>query len=174
MAGSRDTNPQLTAMQETLESLRREFLSCVLFLEGDTPFRILRVPRVTFESRYVMAQFNGVLVEHKPLTVHLLDMANAEAVDHTSLLSADIGGLANVDIGVAAFYSNEPLNLDSLKRMFAGANDLASLHADLLSAVVAYLGFDHDAFFTFESRDTALVEEVLKSARLPRGREVPK
>jgi len=171
LAGVTGVNPQLAAMERTVEMLRRESATCLLFLEGDSPPQIAGATCASFESRYVMDQHNGNLVEYRVSVVHLIDATNADKINYAQLLSADVDDLVNVDIGVAVFFSNVALRLDQVKEAFGSAESIESLRKKLHSIVTAYFGFDHDAFFTFESRDGDLVEEALRSARLRRGRD---
>jgi hypothetical protein len=157
-------------MERTLERLRREFATCLLFLEGDSPPPIAGATGASFESRYVMAQHNGKFVDHVSV-VHLVDATNADKISYAPLLSADVDDRVDVDIGVAVFFSKVALRLDQVKEAFESAESTESLRKKLHSIVTAYLGFDHDAFFTFESRDGDLVEEALRSARVGRGRD---
>jgi len=171
LAGVTGANPQLAAMERTVERLRHEFATCLLFLQGDSPPRIAGATCASFESRYVMDQHNGNLVEYRVSVVHLIDATNADKISYAQLLSADVDDLVDVDIGVAVFFSNVALRLDQVKEAFESAESIESLRTKLHSIVTAYFGFDHDAFFTFESRDGDLVEKALRSARVRRGRD---
>jgi len=165
--GVQGGDPQLAAMAMTLESMRNDFASSIMFLEGDPVPRLTGVPQVGFESRYVMGQHNGQLVDYRPTPLNLLEVSNLDRTTFAGLVSTCV----DAHIGVATFFSRDALRIDRLKEAFKEAGSLESLRLKLLSSITVLLGFDHDAFFTLESRDADFVEQVLKSARLERKRE---
>ena len=110
---------------------------------------------------------------YKPTLLHLLDVSASDTVNFAGLASAEVDTHRDVDIGVATLFSNEAVPMGRLKEAFGEAASLESLRSKLLSLTSVFLGFDHDAFFTLESRDADFVEEVLKSARLNRERKPP-
>jgi len=173
LAGVADDDPQLVALERTLETMRRDFAGCFILLEGVSSSRPATVPQLDFESKYVMGQHNGKLVAYKPTLLHLLDVSASDTVNFAGLASAEVDTHRDVDIGVATLFSNEAVPMDRLKEAFGEAMSLESLRSKLLSLTTVFLGFDHDAFFTLESRDADFVEEVLKSARLDRERKPP-
>jgi len=165
--GAQGGNPQLAAMGMTLESMRNHFAASIMFLEGNPVPRLPGVPQVGFESRYVMGQHNGQLVDYRPTLLNLLEVSNLDRTTFAGLVSASV----DAHVGAATFFSREALRIDRLKEAFKDAGSLESLRLKLLSTITVFLGFDHDAFFTLESRDADFVEEVLRSARLERKRE---
>jgi hypothetical protein len=173
LSGVADDDPQLVALERTLESMRRDFPGCFVLLEGDSSSRPATVPHLDFESKYVVGQHNGKLVAYKPTLLHLLDVSTSDTVNFAGLVSAVVDTHRDVDIGVATLFSNEVVPMDRLKETFGEAVSLESLRSKLLSLTTVFLGFDHDAFFTLESRHADFVEEVLRSARLDRERKPP-
>lgn len=169
--GDLSGNAQLSSLEATLESLRHEFPTSAILLEGDSAPPLTGAFHVSFESRYVMDQHNGRFVECRPTLLHLFDISKVEKVNFAGLVSADVDDHVGVDIGVATFFSKEALRLDRLKADIEGSKSLESLHLKIVSAITAFLGFDHDAFFTLKSRDADFVEEVMKSARLEHARK---
>lgn len=146
----------LAAMSLTLDSLRHTFSSCVLLIDGDIPESLLGAYRLPLESRYTVGGHNGRLVQCAVRPVHFLDVSSVDALDYAGML------LSLPSAALFSLTSRSPL--EPVKAGFDKAVNLESLRASLFSIIAAYIGFDHDAFFTFETRDAAMVREALRSA----------
>src|SRR5207247_8077199 len=56
LAGVADDDPQLVALERTLETMRRDFAGCLILLEGVSSSRPATVRQLDFERTYVMGR----------------------------------------------------------------------------------------------------------------------
>ena len=157
-------NPQLRALGKALETLRREFASSVLMVDGEPPEYVLAYPFIRIVSRYGVAEHNGGLFSSRAsLTVLLVDIRAAASLNYPDIAdrpqsqrpcySAGLYGMESLDLGVVAAEFRQAISIDDLRNR-------------LMLRFTAYMGFDHDAFFTFETKDEGVIADVLKS-RVP-------
>ncbi|HKZ48643.1 MAG TPA: hypothetical protein VJ397_07650 [Thermoplasmata archaeon] len=149
-------DPQLMALSNTLNSLRLELPSSVLFTEGPVPGTLEDFPQVRFQSRYRLEEHNGGIFA-APSVVRLIDLAGSGTIDFASLVSAEPSA--------AVFFSRGDHTCEAIQAELQSAPSLDELGARLFAKVTAYCGFDHDAFFTFETQDEGLLADVLRSAQ---------
>lgn len=152
-------NPQVAALGKTLDAARHELPFSALLLDGDPATPLPEWPHIRFESRYRLEEHNGRMGAYGKGMVQLLDASDRQPLDYSSLLRATSSA--------AMFYMRGTLSLDSLRQPFEKTDSLERFRANLFSHVAAYIGFDHDAFFTFETRETDLVRDALQSAKIP-------
>src|SRR5947208_16543330 len=72
LAGVADDDPQLVALERTLETMRRDFAGCFILLEGVSSSRPATVPQLDFDSKYVIGEHNGKLVAYTHTVLPLL------------------------------------------------------------------------------------------------------
>ena len=153
-------DPQLGALDKSLNRLRGDFASCVLFLDEfrhqGPPPALMNAPQLHFESRFGLQEHNGGMWEYDSVSVRLLDVSGPNSVDFAGLVSSETSA--------AVFYLRTAQTLSALRELFDRVRNLGTLRAELLSVAAVYIGFDHDAFFTLETRDDDLYRDALQSA----------
>jgi len=150
------TGAEWLALNRTLETLRRDFQTCLVLLHRDPPSDFPTKSRIQIKSRYGLSEHNGRLARYPDTTLSILDVSDVKSLNYQALIS---GGYS-----AAALFSTNQLLPETIKQDFENAVGLDALRATLMARVGAYLGFDHDAFFTFETRHAALVRDILQAA----------
>ena len=150
------TGAEWLALGRTLENLRKDFPSCLVLLHENPPSELLTKSRVQIKSRYGLSEHNGRLARYPDTTLHLLDVSDVRSLNYQALVSRGYSA--------AALFLTNQLPLEEVKQEFENAVGVEALRATLIARVGAYLGFDHDAFFTFETRRAALVRDILRDA----------
>ena len=149
-------NRQMYALGKTLESMRRDFASCLLLVSGSLPSALLKNSHLRLESRFGVGEHNGRIEQYPGPYLGFIAESGAEPVDYV--------GLTSPGVSFAALLSAKPPSLQAIKDMVAQATGPGRLRADLLDLIKVYIGFDHDAFFTLETKNAELVREALRSA----------
>ena len=160
-------NSQLTSLSITLERLREVFSSTVLIIDGEPPAPPPDAPRLVVRSRIQVTDHNGELFAGaSPSPLLIVDIHRPGAIDFVRLADDSLHP-------GALLFGHSEMNLQEIGRLFESANALENLRPKIFALAVAYLGFDHEAFFTFETTDTELTREALRVAEIwePRHRQ---
>lgn len=164
VADARGEVAQEEAVRRTFESLRTSFPSCVLVFDGGLPEQFRSIHAQTIRSRYALDQHNGRWVTGGPWELHLVEVAGLPAFDLFDLLEPDPSQASR---GVAALLADGAATPAEYRAAFAEAKDDADLQTRLLRTARATIGFDHECWFSFETRDARLAEEVDRAGVAP-------
>ena len=145
----------MNSLGKTLENIRNEFTSCLLLISGRPPSEGLTNSHLPLDSRYGVGEHNGRIAQYPEPYAAFIAESGAQPVDYV--------GLTSPGVSFAALLSEKRLSLQSIQDLVEKATGTEPLRAALFDLVTAYIGFDHDAFFTFETKDAELVRTVLRS-----------
>ncbi len=156
-----DSRDELEPMGITLERLRESYPSSILLVSGGRVTSLPSALDVVVESRIGIGEHNGVLMTLQgTLPLLLMETAGAGPVNHVRLA-------ADPSHPCGYLFARVEGGLKELAGLFEKADVLENLTPKVFARAVAYLGFDHDAFFTLETTDASLAREAVQTATLP-------
>src|SRR5207249_9417446 len=82
-------NRQMYALGKTLESMRRDFASCLLLVSGSLPSALLKNSHLRLESRYGVGEHNGRSEKYMRAYRGVIASRRAERVRGVALSGAD-------------------------------------------------------------------------------------
>src|SRR3989442_6373152 len=75
-------NRQMYALGKTLESMRRDFASCLLLASGSLPSALLKNSHLRLESRFGVGEHNGRIEQYPRRYLGFIAESGAEPVDY--------------------------------------------------------------------------------------------
>ena len=115
-------------------------------------------------NRFGVSEHNGGLVGPDYASSSLVDASRIPPLDFSVLVSEVEQNRGSA----AALFAKGRVALEDAKAEFIRARNPEDLRDSLLRLFLVYLGFDHDAFFTLETRDNGIVNDVLRSGKVTR------